>query len=263
MAWLDSLSAAVDLSPALDERTLPRHQTLPGRRRRRGREIIEEQRRIIQQHFPHIISAMPEEENYQIIHHLPHSNSHESISELAIDELRSDFDISTTSTMPNTQGTTSPNSSSATSSVSSRRERLRGSPSTCPAAPSTEQTTGKWRPSNTLTPEANLRYARRCMAILYEDSPRQSDYIVKDGKRYRLAWDTRKLVPAWSLESRNGYPSDEGHDSAGALPRYGDVANTTQFVVGSKCRTTSTLHFIGSRCPLGAGALGRMRGQVV
>lgn len=282
MAWLDSLSAAVDLSPALDERTLPR-QTLPGRRRRSGREIIEEQARIIRSQFPHVVNAVPEEENYQIIYRLPHHrNSHESISELASDELRLGLDISTTPTVSSTQRITPPLSSSAsdssgtvstTSSVSSRRERLRDSPSTYPSplAPSTEQPGGKWRPSNTLTPEANMRYARRCLAILCEDSPRQSDYVVKDGKRYRLVWDTKKLVPVWSQENRNGYPSDERHESAGTLPQYGDVTETTSFVEGSECRTTtstSTLHLMGSMRLLSgrgprAGALGRRLGQAV
>lgn len=108
MAWLDSLSAAVDLSPALDERTLPR-QTLPGRRRRSGREIIEEQARIIRSQFPHVVNAVPEEENYQIIYRLPHHrNSHESISELASDELRLGLDISTTPTVSSTQRITPP-----------------------------------------------------------------------------------------------------------------------------------------------------------
>lgn len=276
MAWLDSLSAAVDLSPALDERTLPQHQTLPGRRRRRGRQIIEEQERIMRSQFPHLISAVPEEEDYQIIYRLPHRNSHESLSELALRELRLGLDISTTPPVPSTQRVISPLSASSasdsssaaftTSSVSSRRERHRASPSTypSPAAPSTEQTDGKWRPSDTLTPEANLRYARRCMAILCEDSPRQSDYIVKDGKRYRLVWDTRKLVPAWSHENRNGYPSEERHESAGTLPQYGEVANPASFMVGAECRTTTWSRRVPSRrSPLETDTLDRRLDQAV
>lgn len=44
-----------------------------------------------------------------------------------------------------------------------------------------------------------MRYARRCMAILCGDAPRQSDYIIKDGKRYRLSWEKKEMI----LEEKN------------------------------------------------------------
>lgn len=44
-----------------------------------------------------------------------------------------------------------------------------------------------------------MRYARRCMAILCGDAPRQSDYIIKDGKRYKLSWEKKEMV----LEEKN------------------------------------------------------------
>lgn len=53
---------------------------------------------------------------------------------------------------------------------------------------------GKWAPPHTISEEAQLRYARRCMTILAENTPRQSEFVVVDGKRYRLRWDTRELV---------------------------------------------------------------------
>lgn len=44
-----------------------------------------------------------------------------------------------------------------------------------------------------------MRYARRCMAILCGDAPRQSDYIIKDGKRYKILWEKKEMV----LEEKN------------------------------------------------------------
>jgi hypothetical protein len=39
-----------------------------------------------------------------------------------------------------------------------------------------------------------MRYARQCMAILCGDTPRQSDYIIMDGKRFKVLWETKQLV---------------------------------------------------------------------
>ena len=53
--WLESLGAAIDLAPPLDERSLPRYQTIPRRRRRRPREVLQEQERIIREQFPNLM----------------------------------------------------------------------------------------------------------------------------------------------------------------------------------------------------------------
>lgn len=37
------------------------------------------------------------------------------------------------------------------------------------------------------------------MAVLCGDAPRQSDYIIKDGKRYKLLWEKKEMV----LEEEN------------------------------------------------------------
>lgn len=60
-----------------------------------------------------------------------------------------------------------------------------------------------------------MRYARRCMAILCGDAPRQSDYIVKDGKRYKLSWERKEMV----LEEKSGIETE-----VPPLPAYEEVA---------------------------------------
>ncbi|KAG0639624.1 hypothetical protein HOY80DRAFT_1044349 [Tuber brumale] len=74
---------------------------------------------------------------------------------------------------------------------------------TTPPAPTTttppnnqrpQTPSGKWSPPRILTAEANIRYARRCMAVLCGDAPRRSNYVVQDGKRYKIIWEKREMV---------------------------------------------------------------------
>ncbi|KAI9854863.1 MAG: hypothetical protein M1824_006553 [Vezdaea acicularis] len=60
LTWLEALSAAIDLSPPLEERTLPKYQTLPRRRRRRARDVMREQERIIREQFPNLLEEESE-----------------------------------------------------------------------------------------------------------------------------------------------------------------------------------------------------------
>lgn len=63
-----------------------------------------------------------------------------------------------------------------------------------------------------------MRYARRCMAILCGDAPRQSDYIIKDGKRYKLSWEKKEMV----LEEKPGIETEVPP----LLPTYEEVAGS-------------------------------------
>ncbi|KAF8471730.1 hypothetical protein BDZ91DRAFT_629277, partial [Kalaharituber pfeilii] len=164
MAWLEALSAAVDLSPSLDERSLPRYQTIPRRRRRRDRQVISEQERIIRSHFPYLNGGLMEDDwSGDHAESRPHSNS--------------------------TSGTAGGPDSRRRTGV----RRLAGARTT-PRSSQSQEAGRKWRPVNTLTPEANLRYARRCMAVLCGNSPRQSNFIIKDGRRYRIIWEKKEIV---------------------------------------------------------------------
>lgn len=244
IAWLEALSAAIDLSPALEERTLPRYQTTP---RRRRPPVIEEQERIIRSQFPHLIESMTEEEDEGgsrwdptldrddlIRPPLPRRmrgprDSEESITEQNLRELRSDSGSSATSAQPRPVGlpysastishaTGATSSTFSSSSSSPNRRPITGPPTSISASVNRPSSSEKWRPSNTLTPEANLRYVRRCMAVLRDGSPRLSDYIVKDGRRYRVAWDKRQLVP----EGVNDFTGNRYWRTT-ALPQYEDL----------------------------------------
>lgn len=66
---------------------------------------------------------------------------------------------------------------------------------------------GKWAPSPRVSPEANMRYARRCMAVLSRDAPRKTQFVVKDGKRYRIVWEKQQMVLDSGELSGGGVPS--------------------------------------------------------
>ncbi|KAH8155639.1 uncharacterized protein LAJ45_00649 [Morchella importuna] len=171
LEWLEALSAAVDLSPSLEERSLPRYQTLPRRRRRRRRD-----------------------------------------------------QDATTTTTPNTNTDTT--TTTTTPAAPERNETPSPPPLPPPRSRPRAQTrlpqtdldasasTGKWAPAQAVTAEANMRYARRCMAVLVGDAPRQSDYVIQDGKRYRLVYEKKLLEP---VEAGVGGVGTDGEDQMGVM----------------------------------------------
>ena len=183
--WLEALSASVDLSSSLEERSLPRYQTLPRRRRRRQ----------------------------------PHPPTAASITTTTTPG------TAATATAPATPASLTPRSSIGPQSIietdlhciltsphTSTPTPITRPVSTTTTPPNNQQPQippGKWSPPRILTAEANIRYARRCMAVLCGDSPRQSNYVVRDGKRYKIVWERREMV----LDEK----------ICAGLPRYEDV----------------------------------------
>ncbi|KAF8251658.1 PH domain-like protein [Wilcoxina mikolae CBS 423.85] len=165
--WFEVLSAAVDLSPPLDERSLPRYQTLPRRRRRQipgfGPEAVQDQDEIFRRYFPDFARGSggggegPALSNQESI-----SNSSDILT-LASPGISPIF------------RTTSP----------SRRA----------VEPEELDHNGKWAPRHALTPQENMRLARRCVAELFADAPRQSDFIVDKGQRFKLLYESKEMVP--------------------------------------------------------------------
>lgn len=207
MAWLEALSAAVDLSPSLEERSLPRYQTIPRPRRRGAAQVVREQERIIRRQFPHLAaggaasgsssgqssndtptaqeSSSSSESSSPLggMDEIPRISLQESITEQDLRDLR--LELARTPTPPSNASSGLANNPHANHNNSS--------PFIAPAT-NCFSDNGKWCPPRTLTAEANLRYARRCMAVLCGDAPRQSDYIVVDGKRYQLLYESKAMV---------------------------------------------------------------------
>jgi len=201
LGWLEALSAAIDVSPSLEERSLPRYQTLPRRRRRRA--AVTDATSGAPATAPETAASL------QVVQEQP-------------DVIAHDLQL--------TNGAT-PGTVSRAMPAAEPSSTLRS------AAPPEEHAfdaAGKWAPRSGITREADLRLARRCVAVLCADAPRQSEFVVVKGKRYRIMWETKEMVPTEPEAER---PADDGADrpptakgageitieDAAKLPRYEEV----------------------------------------
>jgi hypothetical protein len=196
--WLEALSAAIDVSPSLEERSLPQYQTLPRRRRR----------------YAAVTASTSATE--------PETTESVQAEQERLDAIPHDLQL--------TNGAT-PRATPAAEPSSTLRSATRPEEHAFDEA-------GKWAPRSRITREANLRLARRCVAVLCADAPRQSEFVVVKGKRYRIMWETKKMVPA---EPEAEPPADDGADrpptakgaggitieDAAKLPRYEEVFGET------------------------------------
>jgi hypothetical protein len=207
--WLESLGAAIDLAPPLDERSLPRYQTIPRRRRRRPRELLQEQQRIIRERFPNLLE---ENETVRTAALAPTATRPDSDSDI-ITPVETSNSIYEDSTLPNRHRpslTVRRNSTSADSTSSDvDLTEIQETPQPTPEAPvlsssastssSENDEDSKWRPCHVRNPEAEIRRRKRCQRVLTANEPRLSDVLVKDGKRWRIDYAHLKLV-AWQVE---------------------------------------------------------------
>ncbi|KAI9806249.1 MAG: hypothetical protein M1825_006364 [Sarcosagium campestre] len=63
------------------------------------------------------------------------------------------------------------------------------------ASENSSMSDGKWCPVHQWTPAQQARYVRRCMVTLCSESPRRSDFVIMEGMRFKISWDTKMLVP--------------------------------------------------------------------
>lgn len=59
--------------------------------------------------------------------------------------------------------------------------------------PSIEPETGKWQPYHQWGPLYDMQYAKRCMAILTERSPRKNNFLVMKGRLWVVDWATGRV----------------------------------------------------------------------
>ncbi|KFZ04605.1 hypothetical protein V502_10025, partial [Pseudogymnoascus sp. VKM F-4520 (FW-2644)] len=74
---------------------------------------------------------------------------------------------------------------------------------------------GKWRPIHNWSPLYDLIYAKRCMATLLNGSPRKGPFVIMQGERWCVDWETGKCA-RWVPKEEGG----EGEGEAGGLPAY-------------------------------------------
>lgn len=224
MEWLESLASAIDLAPALEERTLPRYQTIPRRRHHHHTtlQMVSEQEAIMRQQFPHLLqsddshrttSTVDVPEEFSVPN--PHSHQTTDSSNSPVDETELDLAAFRSLREPQQQSTSTTTPQTSTEIIQSTSGNLsrRNSVSTTCSSQDEPEEEIKAIPPHRISEQANLRYAKRCMPNLPANAPRQSDYLITgDGKRWKIDWDTKTLVE-WK-----GRPRD-----AASLPAYEDA----------------------------------------
>ena len=180
--WIEALTAAIDISPPLEDRSEPRYRSLPRRNRRQrlldgvrlgdqmdqlsdveaGRHLIEQQDQIMRALYPHLAAA-PQE---------PTPTS----APPAADPEGDEFD-------PEDVRFPTPSARHALHRNSSQdEEQAQVEPSTTEDSPSDP----KSAPRVPVSASQEQRYRRRCAPVLLASSPRVSDVIFCEGIRVRI-----------------------------------------------------------------------------
>ena len=73
--------------------------------------------------------------------------------------------------------------------------------------------TQKWRPQHPWTYRHDVLYRRKCLPVLVSNAPRASDIIVKDGKRLKIDWDKKVLIPLDAPLDLGAAEAEEGGGS--------------------------------------------------
>lgn len=181
----------------LDEREIPRDQSIPRsrRRRREARELqvsgdlIREQQELIRTHYPNLMNASSLEERATTVR---------SRSSTAPATTRP-----TTSRSPHTPQECINEADVAVDALRelglisgrSHRSRIlhRRTANSSPSHPFCPET-GKWRPEHSWHPKYDMIYARKCMAVLTSRSPRKSNILIVKGKQWIVDWSTGSLT---------------------------------------------------------------------
>ncbi|KAK8003148.1 hypothetical protein PG989_002867 [Apiospora arundinis] len=181
--WLDALFAAINVAPVIEEREFPKDQSLPrgtrlafsgGRGIAEGSEVTNRggttrpapviHHSAMTPRYPRPRPpSQPEPDSYQLTDDpLPLSHTHVHQQTRLHPSLLS--------------SSASPFSAATTASVSS-------------------DDGGKWRPRHEWTTTHDMVYAKQCYSLLLFRSPRKSNYIVVQGKKWLVSdWTTGRMV---------------------------------------------------------------------
>ncbi len=249
--WTEALCMAVDISMPLDERAEPRYRSLPRRGRRRqaivieldnlgnmaiGRRLVEEQERILRTLYPNLAGSMVQASNSEREPTTAQEEEREQVPDAHGDPEAEDLDPSDVMIFP---------PSTQSNRDSHRPATAHGSPAanphltadSCPARPLTSSSSrpavrssidgSRPKPAavaRQIDPATLLRFRRRCAPSLLACSPRTSDVLFIDGKRWKVHPETQTLR-AWEL----GPPryTDHGFPTAGPKTSSRRAATTT------------------------------------
>jgi len=165
--WLQSLNTAIDIAPPLDDRPLPRDLSIPRAHRRQLRRPI-----------------------------LPPATTPESSFSPSVNPTPSSSQTPTTSSASNQNQASQRVLHGGAPSHSLARARRMLPASTEPRDNTSPNLTsdGKWHPTHNWTQFYDMMYAKRCMAVLTDKSPRKSNLAVVKGKLWVVDWGTGQLM---------------------------------------------------------------------
>ncbi|KAK4508101.1 hypothetical protein PRZ48_001839 [Zasmidium cellare] len=229
-----ALSAAIDISHAIDERSIPKQCTVPRRRRRQRPQfngdltdpaLIAEQERIMRQVCPQFAGTAIETASDPAATTEPTSNPPQTPA-----REEEEIDMS----MMREEAVARPSSNDGTTRPSTVRQMTNTTMHSAFAEdmmyatlPTNFNIDGKWQPPHNRSPAQVQRYIKRIMPVLLADAPRASDIVISRGQRMKINW-RMELLEEWELQPPS-YKSHAFNKDAGGLVR----ANSQRSAAGS------------------------------
>ncbi|KAI5249081.1 hypothetical protein E4T42_05461 [Aureobasidium subglaciale] len=242
--WIHDLSASIDISLPLDERSAPKPCTIPRRRRRQRTQetenindqtVIEEQEQIMRELYPSLARSIEGRSEGAALTRTESADDTNALTLTAtMDQETEDIDLSflaedlgpeQQSSRPiNLRQTTSSTVSTTTSSFQYE------------TSPDNLGPGGKWAPPHARTTASQWRYIKRCMPTLLFDAPRATDIIMCHGRRLRV--NTKMdMLEEWELSP----PSYDIHEFPEGLDRSitmaSSLATTSSTITASSIDT--------------------------
>lgn len=219
-----AISAGIDISYDLDERTVPRQCTVPRRRRRvRGLvggdlndpSLLAEQERILRDMYPAFAERSrtnwtgprPELQRTRTedASNEPATTAAREDDELDLAVMREDF-ANPNAPAPTQTGESPLRPAMSRQTTASSVTSTLSTDMIYATSPLNFTASGKWQPPHPRTAAQIQRYARRCMPLLHAECHRASDILICHGKRVKINW-RMELLEEWSLSP----PSYKSH----------------------------------------------------
>ena len=234
-AWVNKICAGIDIAPAIDDRTIPRQCTVPRRRRRQrqqiaiaadlsDRRLIEEQERILQQMYPAFAQESRDNANTQDLSTLPTIPipSPALVPTTSNDQEQEDVDISALAEeVPASTGSRASRPSAVRLTTSSSQISTATAHDNLMSDPLNFSAEGKWAPLHVRSNGQQLRYTRRCMPLIFIDSPRASSIMIHNGKYVRPNYKM-DLFDEWELQppcyDAHDFPEEEEDEDLEEMP---------------------------------------------
>ena len=212
--WLQSLFAAIDLAPPLDDREIPRDLSVPRRIRRRIRveaategeggdrnaDLVRQQGEILQSQFPTLADGTEEGEGDAS--DLQSLAPTDTIPEDPESPTQPSLDVAFPPSDPSRTATAidAGHSSASRGLITRARQAIQSTAHLSQYAPHSSapnpsvSADGKWKPAHHWSHFYDMMYAKRCMAILTHRSPRKSNLVIMKGKQWIVDWATGALT---------------------------------------------------------------------